>query len=131
MGRDRFAQENKIRLQAVHPGYARTEMTIEDRHLNGLGIVQGGAIFTLADLAFAAAANSGGSVAVSCQADIRWFRAVRSGSLIAEAEEVCRTRRLSSCIVRVTDEGGTLVALLTGTAYIREQVESGAPGGTT
>ena len=53
--RDRFAQENGIRVAEVRLGFARTEMTVELRHLNSVGILQGGALFTLADLAFAVA----------------------------------------------------------------------------
>lgn len=56
--RDRFARENGIRVVEVRLGFARTEMTVEPRHLNSVGILQGGALFTLADLAFAVASNS-------------------------------------------------------------------------
>ena len=98
--RDRFARENGIRVVEVRPGFARTEMTVESRHLNSIGILQGGALFTLADLAFAVASNSHGVVAVAYQADVTWFKAVQSGTLTAAAEEIARTRRLSTCLVR-------------------------------
>jgi acyl-CoA thioesterase len=100
-------------------GFARTEMTITPHHLNGAGILQGGALFTLADLAFAAASNSHGPLAVGCQTDVTWFKAVSSGRLTAVAEEIVRTRKLSTCVVRVTDEQGELVALFKGIAYIK------------
>jgi acyl-CoA thioesterase len=117
--RDRFARENGMRVVEVRPGYARTEMTVESRHLNSIGILQGGALFTLADLAFAVASNSHGVVAVACQADVTWFKAVQSGTLTAAAEEISRTRRLSTCLVRVTDQDRDLVALFKGVAYIK------------
>jgi len=117
--RDRFARENGIRVVEVRPGFARTEMTVESRHLNSIGILQGGALFTLADLAFAVASNSHGVVAVACQADVTWFKAVQSGTLTAAAEEISRTRRLSTCLVRVTDQDQDLVALFKGVAYIK------------
>lgn len=116
---DRFAKENGIRVLEVRPGFARTEMTVESRHLNAVGILHGGALFTLADLAFAAASNSHGVAAVACQADVTWFKAVESGRLTATAEEIHRTRKLSTCLVRVEDEQGTLVALFKGVAYIK------------
>ncbi|HWQ52895.1 MAG TPA: PaaI family thioesterase [Bryobacteraceae bacterium] len=118
--KDRFARENGIRIVEVRVGFARTEMTVEPRHLNGVGILQGGALFTLADLAFAAASNSHGPVAVGCQADVTYFKAVRSGTLTATAEEISRTRALSTCLIRVTDEKQELVALFKGVAYIKE-----------
>ena len=116
---DCFARENGIRVTEVRVGFARAEMTVEARHLNAVGILQGGALFTLADLAFAAASNSHGVVAVACQADVTYFKAVRSGKLTATAEEISRTRRLSTCLIRVTDEEGEMVALFKGVAYIK------------
>jgi acyl-CoA thioesterase len=117
--RDRFARENGIRIVEVRTGFGRTEMTVEPRHLNSVGILQGGALFTLADLAFALACNSHGVVAVGCQVDVTWFKSVGSGRLTARAEEISRTRKLSTCLVRVTGEDGELVALFKGVAYIK------------
>ena len=118
---DHFARENGIRVAEVRQGYARTEMTVEPRHLNAVGILQGGALFTLADLAFAAASNSHGVVAVACQADMTFFKGVSSGKLTATAEEIHRSRKLSTCVIRVEDEQG-LVALFKGVAYIKGDV---------
>jgi acyl-CoA thioesterase len=117
--RDRFANGNGMRVVEVRLGYARTEMTVEPRHMNGVGILQGGAVFTLADLAFAAASNSHGVVAVAAQVDITYFKAVREGKLTAVAEEISRTHKLSTCLIRVTDEEGNLVALFKGLAYVK------------
>jgi acyl-CoA thioesterase len=119
LNRDLFATGNGMRVVEVRPGYGRAEMTVEPRHMNAVGILQGGAVFTLADLAFAAACNSHGVVAVACQSDINYFRAVRTGKLTAVAEEVARTRHLSTCQVRVLDEQGGNVALFQGTAFIK------------
>jgi acyl-CoA thioesterase len=118
-GRDRFASGNGISVVELRTGYCRTEMTVEPRHLNAVGILQGGAIFTLADLAFAGASNSHGVVAVSCQSDITCFKAVATGKLTAVAEEVSRTHKLSTCVVHVTHESEGLVALFKGIAYIK------------
>ena len=61
---DRFAQLLGIEIVEASPGYALVEMKIEDKHKNGINIVQGGAIFTLADYAFAIASNADGSTTV-------------------------------------------------------------------
>ena len=55
---DKFAKENGIQLTEVREGFARAEMTVEERHLNAAGVCQGGVYFTLADLTFAAVTNS-------------------------------------------------------------------------
>ena len=118
---DRFAASSGMRLIELGPGYSRASLDIEDRHLNSVGIVHGGAIFTLADLAFAMACNSGGKVAVAVDANLSFLKATRSGTLHAEATEVARSRKISTCTVRVTDDNGELVALFQGTAYIKDK----------
>jgi len=45
---DRFAEHNGIELLDIAPGYAKAKMEVKDRHLNGVDVVHGGAIFTLA-----------------------------------------------------------------------------------
>ncbi len=118
---DRFAASSGMRLEELRCGFARTSLEIEDRHLNSVGIVQGGVIFTLADLAFAMACNSGGKVAVAVSTNLSFLRATWTGSLHAEASEVARSRKISTCTVRVTDKAGELVALFQGTAYIKDE----------
>jgi acyl-CoA thioesterase len=60
---DRFATSSGMRLVELRPGYAKTCLQVEERHLNSIGTVQGGAIFTLADFAFGAAVKTGGKIA--------------------------------------------------------------------
>ncbi len=119
--KDRFAAENGVRILELKPGYAKAALTVEDRHFNSVGIVQGGAIFTLADLAFAMACNSTGEVAVAVNTNLSFLKATWAGELLAEAVEVARSRKISTCTVRVTNEAGDLVALFQGTAYIKNQ----------
>lgn len=114
---DRFATGLGIELLEVTEGRARARLAVEERHLNAAGVVQGGAIFTLADYAFAAASNSRGRLAVGATASVSFVRAARTGALLAEAREESVGHRLCTCTVRVTDEAGELVALFTGTAY--------------
>ncbi len=121
MLRDRFARTSGIRLAEVRAGYARTTLRLGPDHLNGVGIVQGGAIFTLADLAFAACCNSHGTVAVALDVSITFVRGLAKGTLTAEAREISVSRRVSVCDVRVTDAAGALVAAFKGTAFRKEQ----------
>jgi acyl-CoA thioesterase len=117
--RDRFAAAAGVELVEVRPGAARARMTVTEQHLNSVDVVHGGAMFTLADFAFAAACNAAGHLAVGINMTIACVKAITSGVLVAEAIEVSRTRRLSTCQVRITDEAGDLVALFQGTAYVR------------
>ncbi len=116
---DQFAAENGIQLVELRPGYAKSQMVVTQRHLNSIGTVQGGALFTLADLAFAGASNSAGMLAVGLNMNISCLKAVSTGTLQAEATEVARSQRISTCMVRVTDDAGDLIALFQGTAYVK------------
>ena len=115
--KDQFAKHNGIELVDVSEGYAKVRMNIQPIHLNGVGIAHGGAIFTLADFAFAAASNSHGTVAVAINVSISFLKAVSGGTLTAEAKEVSINPRLATYTIPVTDENGDLVASFQGMVY--------------
>lgn len=114
---DRFAALAGVELVEVEPGRAVARMAVDNCHLNAVGSVMGGAIFTLADFAFAVASNSHGTVAVAIDVSISFLRAVNQGTLTVEAVEVSRGRTLGHYDARVTDDAGKLVALFHGTAF--------------
>ena len=114
---DRFAERTNVELLTVSPGHATTKMVLHPHHLNGLGSVQGGAIFTLADFAFAAACNSHGTVAVALNVSITFMKAAVTGTLWAEAREVSKNFKVGSYVVEVKDDQGDLVATFQGLAY--------------
>ena len=115
--KDRFAAHNDITLLKISPGYAKAKLIISDKHLNGVDITHGGAIFTLADLAFAVASNSHGTVAVGVSATISYLKATNQGTLTAEAKEVALNPKLATYQVEVRDESCELVAIFQGTVY--------------
>ena len=115
---DHYASTNGIRLTEVHEGFARAEMKVENRHLNAAGVCQGGAYFTLADLAFAAVTNSRGIVTLGIQNSITFLQSANEGdTLIAEATETFNHHRLPFCEIRVTNQNGDLLCVVTGSAY--------------
>lgn len=116
---DRFANHNDIRLISIGKGEATAEMTVSEKHLNGVNIIQGGALFTLADYAFAAASNSHGRIAVATNASISFFKGISSGKLTAIAKELNSGKTLSSYTVDIHDEQGTKIAFFSGTAFLK------------
>ncbi len=121
---DRFAEHCGIELVEVGEGRAKTRMKIEDHHLNGVNVVHGGAIFSLADLAFAAASNSHGTVAVAINASIWYVKAGLSGTLFANAREVSLNPKLATYSIEVTDDAGEIIAVFEGMVYRKKQTIS-------
>ncbi|MCD4801094.1 MAG: PaaI family thioesterase [Methanococcoides sp.] len=114
---DKFAEYIDVELLEVSEGYAKAKMDIHEHHLNGVGIVQGGAIFTLADFAFAAASNSHGTVAVAINANISFVTSTTSGTLYAQARENSKNPKIATYTVDITDEEGNAIAIFQGMAY--------------
>jgi len=119
---DPFAQFMGIELLEVRLGYSKVSMVVAEHMVNFHGIPHGGAIFSLADAAFAAAGNSHGQVAVALNVNISFLAAVPVGArLIAEATEENLGRRTALYRMAVTAEDGTLVALCHGIVYRKDQ----------
>jgi acyl-CoA thioesterase len=114
---DQFAARNNIELLEAGHGRAKAKMVLHPYHWNGLGTVHGGAIFTLADFAFAAACNSHGTVAVALNVSITFMKAARTGTLWAEAREVSKNFKVGAYAIEIKDDGGDLVAQFQGLAY--------------
>ncbi|MBN2511307.1 MAG: hotdog fold thioesterase [Sedimentisphaerales bacterium] len=119
--KDMFAKHCGIVLMEVSKGSAKVKMDITPDHINGVGIVQGGAIFTLADLAFAMASNSYGTVAVAINVNISFIKAINKGTLYAQASETSMNPKLATYDVRVTDDADNLIALFQGMVYRKEK----------
>ena len=115
---DKFAKSIGAQLTEVREGYACAKLTIEDRHLNGAGVCQGGVIYTLADLAFAAVANSHGILSLGISNTITFIKSAQLGETIkAECTEQVNHHRLPYCDIKVTNEQGEILALMTGLGY--------------
>ena len=115
---DHFAQSIGARLTEAREGYARAELTVEERHLNGAGVCQGGVFYTLADLAFAAVVNGRGTLTLGISNTITFVQSARLGErLIAECREVVDHHRLPYCEVRVSKTDGTILSIMTGLGY--------------
>jgi acyl-CoA thioesterase len=118
--RDAFAAHLGMELVEISPGQAVTRMQVQDQHCNTFGMAHGAVIFALADFAFEAACNSHGTVAVALNVSISFLKAAGRGPLTARATEVSRGNRIGTYDIRVTDEGGDLVATFQGMAYRKQ-----------
>ena len=114
---DRFATENGMMLEELDENHSVTSMTIDARHRNALGGVMGGAIFTLADFAFAALTNDRERAAVAQQVSVNFLAAAKGDRLIATARYKKDGR--ASCVVNVdvVDDTGREIAQFVGTGF--------------
>jgi acyl-CoA thioesterase len=120
--KDRFANHNGIYLEEASPGYATASMEISELHLNSVGVLHGGALFALADFAFAVASNAHGRIALAIEAEISFFTAIDSGVLTAVAKEANLNNRLGTYLVDIYNETNDLIAHFKGTVYRKSQI---------
>ena len=118
---DRFAANSGCILKDVREGYARAELLVTKEHLNAGGVCQGGAYFTLADIALAAVMNSRGGLTFGIENNIMFLHSAKVGdTLTAEAIEVLNHHRIPYVDVRITNQEGELCCVVTGLAYRKE-----------
>lgn len=109
------SQTTGIVITDAQKGYGRVELELDERHVNGQGGVMGGAIFTLADYAFAVASNTGQECTVTVDTSIHFMSAPKGKKLIAESRALKSGRTLCYFQTEITDELGTPVATATAT----------------
>ena len=108
-----------------HPtleGTGKVSMTIQDKHRQRAGVVQGGLIVTLADYAFFEAVHTRlrpGETAVTVELKVNFLAPARDGGLTATARLIGNGRRIVVGEVDVTGEEGELIARCLGTCLVR------------
>src|SRR6187402_2885089 len=89
MQHDLFSQWLGIEILEIREGYSKLKMTVRPEMVNGLGIVHGGIVFSLADSCFAFACNNRNTLSVALDTSINFIRPVHVGDeLRAEAKEI-------------------------------------------
>lgn len=112
-----YAQHLGFEVISSAKGSATLRTTVKKEHLNLHGFCHGGFTYSLADEAFAIAANSHEADAVALSARIDYFVAVKEGdTLEAIATEEHLGRRVATYRIEIK-RGEQSVALLTGTVY--------------
>ena len=108
---DRFAREMGAEIVEARQGYARCVLPLTEHHKNAAGGVMGGVLFTLADFAFAVAANGFTErTTVSQHVSITFLAPAKGQELLAEAR--CLKEGRTTCLYagEVRDELGGYVA---------------------
>jgi acyl-CoA thioesterase len=115
---DAYTRLLGIELVEGEPGHIVVRMKVGKDHINFNGACHGGAIVSLATVAFGLAANACGTICLGIDVHATLSAGAFEGDVLtAESHEESRTRRFTIYRVEVRKGGGDLVALYTGTAY--------------
>jgi len=128
-GHDVYAtRATGVVIDGVEPGKAWCSVRLTEGLRNAMGAVMGGVMFTLADLAFAAAANSrcleqDEAIAwVTTGSSIEFLSQPKGDLLTAEAECVKQGRNSCLYLIRISDGEKRDVALVTARGARIERV---------
>lgn len=124
--KDRYASLTGIEIVDVSKGYCKAKLEIDpDKHLNAANVIQGGAIFTLADFAFAVASNSHGQLALAVNVNISFLKGVSEGTIYATATELGDPKRIGAYDVIITTENNEIIARFNGLVYRKNETNVG------
>ena len=117
---DRFVKACNITIKEAKEGYCECVMQISENHLNAGNVIQGGAIYTLADFTFAVAANCEGKMTVTQNADITYIKAGKDDCIRAVANKISSGK--STCLyeVKVFDGSENVIAYATFNGFIKD-----------
>ena len=103
--KDAFANYLGATVEIIKPGHSRVSLTINDHMTNFHGTTHGGIIFAISDMAFAAACNSHGKMAVALNVSICFLKPSYPGDhLVAVAKEEHNGRRTSLYDIKIYNE---------------------------
>ena len=109
---DPFGKSAGIEITDGSVGYCRGEITIDKRHMNPLGTVHGGCLYTLADTVSGFAAGSCGSTAGPTLSGNMYFLRPTMGvnKLICEARVIKNGKRIRVVEATIYGDNGAEIA---------------------
>lgn len=118
---DKFQQMVGVEILEASNGRSLCKINLNRNHFNADGIVQGGVIYTLADSAFAVAANSTEFLTLTLSSSVQYLAKTTGRYITAEAVAVSSAKKVCFYRVEVKDEQGTLVATANMTGYVKRR----------
>ena len=115
--KDKFASFSGMVVDELTDEYSVCSVEIKEVHQNAYGGIMGGAIFTLADLAFASLSNNIHQPTVAQQVSINYLSSVKGSKLIARATVKKDGARTITINVDVADDTGRAVAQFVGLGF--------------
>ena len=117
--KDPLASHLGAKVEILAPGHSRVTLTVTENLLNFHGTTHGGIVFSVGDMAFAAAGNSRGQTAVALNMTISFLRATQAGDiLIAEAKEQALNGPIGVYDITIVEQNsGELIAQIQAMIY--------------
>ena len=116
--RDKFAKNIGVQVVEASSEKAVCKLQINEIHHNGLGLVNGGVLFTLGDYALAVAANANGTSTVTLNSTIDFIKSATAGTLVAICTPIKTGKTISRYKVEITlEETSQLIAVLNATSF--------------
>ena len=112
--RNAFANLAGIRVVDLEEGHAVVELHVNKNHLNPIGSIHGGCLYTMADIAAGTAASSYGYNATTLCSDIHYLNAgLNTTYLRAEAKAIKHGKRTMVFDISIHDQDDTLMCKAT------------------
>lgn len=116
---DLFAtQTTGVEILEASAGHAKCMLRLKPNHMNCLGVPMGGAIFTLADYAYAIASNFDQRPAISTSGQITYLSQAKGDILYAEASAIRSGRSTNFFKIEISDNLGNDVAYMTMNGFV-------------
>lgn len=107
----------------IHEGYAKGMLVLQPKHMNPIGSVHGGVLFTMADTVGGAAATSRGRYVTTVSGNMNYLRpAMNCKCIVGESREVKIGKNMCVYEVMITDDTGKEIALATMTYYYLSEI---------
>ena len=91
----------------IKNGYARAILPVQPQHKNHMGIVYGGVLYNLADLAAGVAFFSDGCMGATATGNMQYLRSNKEiKEVICEASAIKRGKKIDFIDVKLADEDG-------------------------
>lgn len=116
--KDALSRMLGMRLVRLEEGCAEAEMEITSDHLNFMGTLHGGTLFTIADVVAGTAVSSWGQNCVTLNSTINYIRAVNEGKIIAKASVIHKGRTTGVCEVKIFDSTARLLCAASFTMFM-------------
>lgn len=112
-----FLKENGLAITALSDGHACAELNATASLTNIYGMVHGGVLATLADMAAGVCATADGGQVVTLSSSMNCLSAAKPGRLTAEASRIHAGKSTGVYTVEIFDETGERIAQGTFTMF--------------